>query len=72
MKSVLEFNLPEDSAEFELACNAGKLHGVLWDLDQWLRGIIKYNDSLPDEHIQIYQKVRDKLYEELNESNISL
>lgn len=46
MKAVLEFNLPEDSSEHELALSAGKLHSALWDLSQILRSVEKY-DALP-------------------------
>ena len=72
MKAILEFSLPEDSSEFDLACRAAKYHGVLWDLDQWLRGIIKYDDSLSDGQSDVYQKVRDRLHEELSSNGISL
>lgn len=72
MKAILEFDLPEDSSEFDLACRAAKFHGVLWDLDQWLRGIIKYDNVIPPEHIDVYQKVRDRLHEELSSNGVSL
>lgn len=71
MKAILEFQLPEDSIEFDMTCKAGKYYSTLWDLDQWLRGIIKYDDTLPDEHEAIYQKVRDKLHEELAANDVS-
>lgn len=34
MKAILEFNLPEDQSEFELASKAGKMHSALWDIAQ--------------------------------------
>jgi hypothetical protein len=45
MKATLEFNLPEDHIEFELAVNGPKMHSVLWEMDQWLRQQYKY---MPD------------------------
>ena len=34
MKATLSFTLPEEQEEFKIACDAGKLHGVLWDTGQ--------------------------------------
>ena len=72
MKAILEFDLPDDNEAFDLAVRAGKYSSVLWDLDQWLRSIIKYDDSLSEEQEVIYQKVRDKLHETLVANDVSL
>jgi len=72
MKAILEFSLPEDSIEFDITCKANKYYSTLWDLDQWLRGVIKYDDSLSDEQEVVYQKVRDKLHETLDSNDVSL
>jgi hypothetical protein len=71
MKAVIEFQLPEEQEEFNTFSNASKYYSTLWDLDQWLRGIIKYDDSLTDEQETIYQKVRDRLHEELTSNGVS-
>jgi len=63
MKAILEFNLPEDNQEFELATKASKMYCTLWELDNWLRGEIKYKDKELDE-------VRDKLREIMNDNRI--
>lgn len=42
MKAILKFNLPEDQDAYQLASSAGKMHSVLWQLDQYLRSIGKY------------------------------
>lgn len=34
MKAILEFNLPEESEEFDLANRAGKVSGIPWDVSQ--------------------------------------
>jgi len=47
MKVTLEFNLPEEQDEFTLALHGTKYYGVLWELDQELRGILKY-DKIPE------------------------
>jgi hypothetical protein len=64
MKAILEFNLPEDNQEFELASKALKMFGTLWDFDVWLRTEIKYNNQ------EQYEPVREKLRELMNDNRI--
>lgn len=45
MKAILEFNLPEESEEFDLANRAGEVSGILWDVSQKIRERLKYNDT---------------------------
>lgn len=57
MKSTLEFNLPEDQSDLELALAAAKLMLVIRNLDDTLRSQLKYgtNEKLDDstvEHIR--------------------
>jgi hypothetical protein len=42
MKAVLEFNLPDDQQDFDLAVSGMKFWSVLYDLDQSLRTKTKY------------------------------
>jgi len=44
-KAVLEFNLPEEQSEFDLANMASKLYCCLWDIDQKIRGYLKYGHN---------------------------
>ena len=74
MKAILEFNLPEDNVEYELANNAYKMHLALCEMDNWLRAQYKY---MPDEEYNevaynTYEKCRDQLHEFMNERNIDL
>ena len=70
-KAMLRFDLPEEQAEFKAATQAGDMHSVLWELDQYLRGQVKYCDH-PAEVSATYQAVRDRLWEELNARSITL
>ena len=73
MKAILEFNLPDDQQDFELASNAMKFWSVLYELDQDLRSKTKYaSDDLPQDKYDAYQEVRDILYELMSNNNISL
>lgn len=68
MKGILEFDLPEESGEHQTAIDGAKWKGVVWELDQWLRGHLKHGEP---EKVTL-QEVRDKLYELLNEDNLML
>jgi hypothetical protein len=73
MKAILEFNLPDDQQEFDLANSGLKFWSVLWELDQELRAKTKYaSDDLPQDKYDAYQEVRDELYELLTNHNVSL
>ena len=72
MQAQLIFNLPEDKEEFELATNARKMYSILWELDQWLRGNVKYPPELmSDDEIKAYEKCREILHELMLNENIS-
>ena len=73
MKAILEFNLPDDQQDFEMASNALKFWSVLYELDQDLRAKTKYaSDDLPQDKYDAYQEVREFLRELMSENNISL
>ena len=72
MKATLEFNLPDDNQEFELATKGLKFWSILWELDQELRAKTKYApDDLPQDKYDAYQEIRDYLHELMNENMIS-
>ena len=67
MRARLDFNLPEEQTEFNLAVKSPKLHSVLLELDSYLRAKVKYAlDTDIDIEIQTYDKVRTWLHNELN------
>lgn len=72
MKAQLTFNLPEEQEEFETANNGWKYQSVLWDLNEFLRSKMKYDDKITDVQYDIYDEVRSKIWEFLNEKNITL
>ena len=73
MRARLDFNLPEEQTEFDLAVKASKLYSVLWELDSYLRAKVKYaQEEDNDIEIQTYDKVRTWLHNELNGHNIDL
>ena len=73
MKAILEFNLPDDQQEYDLANNALNFWRVLYELDQELRSKTKYaEDNLPQDKYDAYQEVRDMLHELMTDNNVSL
>jgi len=71
-KAILEFNLPEENSEFKEATNACSFKAAIQDFDNFLRSKLKYDDSLTDAQYKIYDEVRTKLYEELNDNDLTL
>jgi hypothetical protein len=72
MKAILEFNLPDDQQDFDLATKGMKFWSVLYDLDQYLRTKTKYApDSLPQDKYDAYQEIRDELRELMSNNDIS-
>lgn len=67
MKAILEFDLPEDNTEHDMAVNAHKMHSVIFELRERLRSTVKHNDSLTKKELEVYEKIR----EELNDNLIS-
>jgi hypothetical protein len=73
MKSIIEFNLDEERAEFDFAVNGSKYHSVIWDLDNHLRGLTKYPpDNQSEDTYNALQETRDKLHQLLNEYNLEV
>ena len=71
MKAILEFNLPDDQIDFNFATRGGKYYCALWEMDQWLRSQVKYNESLTDEQHDTYQKCREQLRECMSDNDVS-
>jgi hypothetical protein len=68
---ILKFN--EDELEdARTALDGWKWKSSMWELDQWLRGEIKYNEKLSEETDVAYQAVRDKIREILNDDNLNI
>lgn len=65
-KATLQFDLPEERIEFKQATEAGSLASAIWDMDQWLRSKIKYEDC------NELQCVRDQLYQILDDHGINI
>ena len=64
MKATLEFNLPEEQSDFDLAVNGAKAQSALCDMDQWLRSQTKYApDDMSEDTFKAFELCREQLRE---------
>ena len=61
-KVILKFDLPEEREEYENAYNGNKTVAIIEEMDNFLRGKLKYQE-LTDEQEKIYSEIREKLFE---------
>ena len=66
MKAVLEFNLPDDKEEFDVSAKAMDWSLLVWDIDQFIRNKIKYEQDKDG----ILQLVRDRLHFNMEEKGL--
>ena len=69
-KYTIEFHHDEE-AEFQMCNQAHDYWNALFDLDQWLRNKLKYED-INEEQYKAFEEVRNELHQKLNEYNINL
>lgn len=71
MKATLEFNLPDEEAEYYCAIKGQDMLNVLWELKSELRSMLKYGE-LPDAQYEIVEKIQEFLISSLNDHEINL
>ena len=57
MKANLEYNLPDDQEQFDVASKSMDWAFLVWDIDQFIRNKIKYDQDTNG----VLQLVRDRL-----------
>ena len=72
MKAILEFNLPEDQPEFNNAIKGGDWKNVCWQMDQYLRKRVKYDEGLTEEQLEAYEDMRGEFWRMMKENNVDL
>lgn len=72
MKAIIEVDLNEERAEFELMLNANKWYCVVWDIDQELRRRTKYASDDEDSNVveALYQ-FRETVRGIMNNHNVT-
>ena len=70
MKARLEFNLPEDKDEFNVASKAMDWALIVWDIEQQCRDWIKYENHEFKTIEEALQGVRDMVQEVMEENGV--
>jgi hypothetical protein len=68
---ILKFK-EDEFEDARTALDGWKWKMVMWDLDQYLRAELKYNEKLSAETDRAYQAVRDKIREILDDNNLNI
>jgi hypothetical protein len=71
MKANLEFNLPDDQHEYDIAVKAPAMYNALWDVHNMLRTYYKYKE-LPSGQLEIVEAIREEFLEILNDNEINI
>lgn len=71
MKAILEFNLPEENHEFLNATQGAKMKSILWEMREYLRRRLKYDDYNNDQ-FEVLESCKNKLTDLLFEESIDL
>jgi len=71
MKVLLSFDLPNDQKQFDTASRGMNLYMSLWDLDQHLRAQIKHGSHNSELKQEIYEDLREKLYEIMKDNGVN-
>lgn len=58
MKATLEFNLPEDQAEYDIVINATRFYSIIWSMKNELRSKVKYA-QLSEEQYKAYESMQE-------------
>jgi len=71
-KVTLEYDFNEEREEMESAINGWKWKMVVWDLDQHMRSIYKYEGNHNEEVYDMIDKLRNELREMLNAHGLKM
>lgn len=71
MKGTLEFNLPEENEEFDVAVNAMSYRIALADVGDYLREKLKYSD-LTEEQYKIYEEINERFYSIVESNRVDI
>jgi hypothetical protein len=59
---ILRFRLPDEQTEFDAARQGSEAKAVLWDIDQYCRGVLKHG-SPSDETVRHLEHIRTSIRE---------
>jgi len=68
MKAILEFILPEDKEQFDVAAKAMDWALLAWDIDQSIRSLLKYHPEEYDH--KALDHIRDEIHDMMEERGL--
>jgi len=71
MKTIFEFDLPEDQREYEIMSKSLKTQSFLWEFSQQLRAWYKYHHDFKDANDAL-TKIREEFYRLLNIHEVNI
>ncbi len=71
-KVTIQFDTIEEQEDIRDALDGYKWRMVAWELDQFLRSEMKYNEKLSNLEYEFAEKTREELRERINSYNLSL
>jgi hypothetical protein len=71
-KVTIEFDTIEEQEDIRDALDGYKWRMVAWELDEFLRSEMKYNEKLSNLEYEFAEKTRQELRDRINSYNLSL
>lgn len=71
MKATLEFNLPDEEAEFYCATKGTAMLNALWEIQTELRTLWKY-EELNEDEFKMVERIREQFFDILKNNEINL
>jgi uncharacterized protein YeeX (DUF496 family) len=71
MKATIEFNLPEDQTEFDIATNANKYYSALNNFKEYLRNKLKHEEITPEQQ-SVVENIQSDFLEMLYDQEVIL
>jgi len=72
MEVIIKFSDEDAAEDAKTALDGWRWKHAVYEFDQHLRSQIKYNEKLPSEVGDAYEKLRDKIREILSDSNLTM
>ena len=70
MKAILEFNLPEDEEEFNVAAKSMDWALLAWDIDQSIRSLLKYHHPTEEYDTKTLEHIKEEILNIMEERGL--
>jgi len=71
MKAALNFDLPEDSFEFQCAINGVTLRRSICDFQEYMRQMYKYDENISDAEREMIQHLCEQFQNILEDNGVN-